>query len=132
MKLLTQLPAASLLLPNDADPCELHLPAVDSIALQFPKWTDGRAYSQAWLLRARQRFAGELVASGDVVVDMLPLLHRTGFTAVVLRADQSAQTAARLLNTFSGHYQADVHEALPAFARLGTPADAPRPTHAGA
>jgi uncharacterized protein (DUF934 family) len=132
MKLLSELPAGSLVLPNDTDPSELQLQAVQSIVLQFPKWTDGRAYSQAWLLRARHRFAGELVASGDVVVDMLPLLHRTGFTAVVLRADQSPQTAARLLHLFSSHYQADVHEALPAFARQGTPPLAPRQPHARA
>ena len=80
------------------------------VALHFPKWVDGRAYSQAHLLRARYRFAGEIRATGDVLVDMLPLLQRTGFDAVQLRADQSAEAARRALAFFPGHYQGDVAE----------------------
>jgi uncharacterized protein (DUF934 family) len=87
------------------------------IALHFPKWTDGRAYTQARLLRTRLRYQGELRATGDVVVDMLPLLHRTGFDAVQLRADQQQATAERVLQAFEAHYQADVHEARPLHAR---------------
>jgi uncharacterized protein (DUF934 family) len=87
------------------------------IALHFPKWTDGRAYTQARLLRTRLNFQGELRATGDVVVDMLPLLHRTGFDAVQLRADQQQATAERVLHAFEAHYQADVHEARPLHAR---------------
>ena len=64
----------------------------------FPKWADGRAYSQARLLRARYRFAGEIRATGEVLVDMLPLLARTGFDAVALRADQSQEFAERALS----------------------------------
>ncbi len=87
------------------------------IALHFPKWVDGRAYSQARLLRARWRYAGEIRATGEVLVDMLPLLARTGFDAVVLRADQSEDVARRALRFFPGHYQGDVDQALPLFAR---------------
>ncbi len=93
--------------------------AAPSISLRFAKWTDGRAYSQARLLRARLGYAGELRAVGDVVVDMLPLLARTGFDAVVLRADQKRSTADRVLLPFSAHYQADVNESRPAYARHG-------------
>jgi uncharacterized protein (DUF934 family) len=89
------------------------------ITLNFPKWTDGRAYSQAHLLRARLRYAGQIRAVGDVVADMAPLLHRCGFDAAVLRAGQSAATAERALSFFKplGHYQGDVIEARPLFVR---------------
>jgi uncharacterized protein (DUF934 family) len=87
------------------------------IVLHFPKWTDGRAYTQARLLRTRLGYQGELRATGDVVVDMLPLLHRTGFDAAHLRADQKLATAERVLLAFDAHYQADVHEARPLHAR---------------
>ncbi len=107
---------------NTQDTLELEadLPRLRLVVLQFPKWVDGRAYSQAHLLRSRYRFAGEIRAIGQVLVDMLPLLQRTGFDAVVLRADQSREAAERALNFFPGHYQGDVREHRPIFAR---PAD---------
>ncbi len=76
-----------------------------SVVLEFPKWTDGRAYSQAVLLRGRLRYAGELIARGEVLADMLPLLRRCGFDAVQLRADQKIETAQRALGWFDNHYQ---------------------------
>jgi uncharacterized protein (DUF934 family) len=88
------------------------------IALQFPKWTDGRAYSQARLLRSRYRYTGELRATGEVLVDMLPLLARTGFDAVVLRHDQSRAGGERALAFFAdGHYQGDTLVRAPRFRR---------------
>ena len=56
------------------------LPRFGLVVLHFPKWVDGRAYTQARLLRARYRFRGEVRATGDVLVDMVPLLARTGFS----------------------------------------------------
>ena len=109
-----------VVLANDVEVTEIapDLPRLALVALQFPKWTDGRAYSQARLLRARFRFAGEIRATGEVLVDMLPLLERTGFDAAVLRADQSLASARRVLGFFSaGHYQGDVIEPKPRFAR---------------
>jgi len=108
-----------VIVPNTIDIEALHddLPRWSLVALQFPKWTDGRAYSQARLLRARLRFSGEIRATGEVLVDMLPLLHRSGFDAVLMRADQSLDSAQRALRFFAGHYQGDVHESRPAFAR---------------
>ncbi len=95
------------MLANDADVLgqgdELH--RQPRLALQFPKWTDGRAYSQAVLLRGRLRYAGELVAVGDVLADMLPLLRRCGFDAVQMRADQKLETAQRALGFISTPYQ---------------------------
>jgi uncharacterized protein (DUF934 family) len=89
-----------------------------SIALVFPKWTDGRAYSQARLLRARYRFRGEIRATGEVLADMMPLLVRTGFDAAAMRADQSQEVAERALAFFAqGHYQGDAIEHRPRFRR---------------
>ena len=104
---------------NDLDTRELvaDLPRLGLIALQFPKWVDGRAYSQAHLLRSRYGFKGEVRAIGEVLVDMLPLLQRTGFDTLVLRADQSRDAAERALTFFPGHYQGDVQDNRPRFAR---------------
>ena len=93
------------------------LPRLALVVLNFPKWTDGRAYSQARVLRTRYRYTGEVRATGEVLVDMLPLLQRTGFNAVVLRADQSLEVAERALGFFPGYYQGDVNEHRPVFAR---------------
>jgi uncharacterized protein (DUF934 family) len=101
------LPAATLRWPNNEDVL-LHAKEVAKaavIALDFPSWTDGRAYSQAVLLRLRLKFAGELIATGEVLADMLPLLRRCGFTAVQMRGDQKLETAQRALGYFDGHYQ---------------------------
>ena len=87
------------------------------IALQFPKWVDGRAYSQARLLRSRYHYKGEVRATGEVLVDMLPLLARTGFDAVALRADQSREAAERALSFFPAHYQGDTSDNRPLFAK---------------
>lgn len=105
-------PADALALDNSADPAA-HADAVRAasvVVLSFPKWTDGRAYSQAVLLRARLRYRGEIRATGEVLVDMLPLLHRCGFDAVQLRPDQDPEAARRALGFFAGHYQADVRQ----------------------
>ena len=94
------------------------LPRLSLVALQFPKWIDGRAYSQAHVLRARLRYAGEVRAIGDVLVDMLPLLHRTGFSAVHLGADQKEASARRALAIVTDHYQGDVVQTRPLFSRI--------------
>jgi uncharacterized protein (DUF934 family) len=105
-------------LPNDADPQTLAVDfsRFDFIALVFPKWTDGRAYSQAHLLRSRLKYTGQLRATGEVLVDMVPLLQRTGFDAVVLKEGQSLEAAQRALGFFDGHYQRDVLIGQPVFA----------------
>ena len=109
-----------VLLPNTADVEALaaDLPRIALIALEFPKWVDGRAYSQAHVLRARLRYAGEVRATGEVVVDMMPLLQRSGFDAVVLREGERQSSAERALGFFpAGHYQGDVLQPDPLFAR---------------
>ena len=106
-------------LANDAEVEDLadDLPRLGLVALAFPKWTDGRAYSQARLLRSRLRYAGELRATGEVLADMLPLLARTGFDAVELRADQRQDVAERALRHFGAHYQGDTLDPRPLFGR---------------
>ena len=59
------------------------LPDLDRLALvslAFPAFSDGRSYSKAALLRSRHGFAGTLRAAGDVLIDQIPLMIRTGFT----------------------------------------------------
>lgn len=108
-----------LVIPNDADPIELaqRIQAADCIDLQFPKFTDGRAYSQAMLIRKRLGYKGELRATGDVLVDQLQLMQRAGFSAAVLRSDQDPSAAERMLALFSEFYQGDALQAAPRFAR---------------
>ena len=111
--------AVGVVLPNTVDVEDLaaDLPRLALVALQFPKWVDGRAYSQAHVLRARLRYTGELRAVGDVLVDMLPLLQRTGFDAVELRHDQQESSARRALSLVTDHYQGGLTEPRPLFAR---------------
>jgi uncharacterized protein (DUF934 family) len=111
--------AVGVHLANDQDIelLEADLPRLALVVLHFPKWVDGRAYSQARLLRSRYRFKGEVRAAGDVLADMAPLLHRTGFDAALLRHDQSIDVAERALGFFPGHYQGDVHDNRPLFAK---------------
>ena len=101
------LPAEALVLDNTTDVLTqaAALEGRQAVVLNFPKWTDGRAYSQATLLRSRLKFQGDLIAAGDVLVDMLPLLQRCGFSAVQLRADQNLDSARRALGFFDRHYQ---------------------------
>jgi len=108
-----------VVVPNDVDIEDIvdDLPRLALVVLQFPKWTDGRAYTQARLLRVRYRFRGEVRATGEALVDMVSLMQRTGFDAVVLRSDQSLDAAERALRFFPGYYQGDVSEPRPLFAR---------------
>ena len=89
MKLLSHsdtLSPADLQLANDADPLTQQLDGVHTIELHFPNFTDGRAFSQALMLRKRCGFAGDIRATGDVLVDQLSQMQRCGFSSAVLRA----------------------------------------------
>jgi uncharacterized protein (DUF934 family) len=123
-----------VLVPNDVDIEGLapDLPRLALVALQFPKMVDGRAYSQARLLRSRFRFTGQVRAIGDVIADMVLLLQRTGFDEVVLRGDQKIEHAERALTFFPGHYQGDLVEPRPLFARPADERRAPEFVQQGA
>lgn len=97
--------AKAITLANNEDPRSIDLNGVTRIDLQFPKFTDGRAYSQAFLLRRRLGFTGELRATGDVLIDQLVHMQRTGFDAAVLREGVDASAAQRQFERFAAFYQ---------------------------
>ena len=122
-----------LRLPNDADLNTLDLNGVARIELDFPKFTDGRAFSQAVVLRRRHGFVGDIRAGGDVRVDLLQQLSRCGFTSAVLPNTEAVKTGQQLLARFSGFYQGDALQAAPHFVQQATHAPvAPVPNSAGA
>ena len=93
------------------------LQGVERVELNFPKFTDGRAFSQAVLLRRRYRFAGDLRATGDVLIDQLLQMQRSGFSSAVLAPGIQADAAERQLARYQGFYQGDMLEPRPLFAR---------------
>lgn len=92
---------------NDENPLEADLDGITRVDLHFPKFSDGRAFTQAVMLRKRAGYTGEIRATGDVLVDQLQQMKRTGFDAAVLREDQDIEVAQRQLNRFDGFYQTD-------------------------
>jgi len=102
-------------LANDADPAAVSFDDIDRIDLHFPKFTDGRAFSQAFLLRRRLGFRGELRATGDVLIDQLVQMARTGFDVAVLREGVDIADARRQFERFSAFYQGDAVNTLPHF-----------------
>lgn len=104
-------------LANDANPLELDLTGITRIDLQFPKFTDGRAYSQAYLLRRRMGYQGELRATGDVLIDQLVQMSRTGFDVAVLREGVDVADAQRQFDRFKAFYQGDAVNTQPHFVR---------------
>lgn len=109
-------------LSNHADPAGLSLQGIEQIRLSFPKFTDGRAFSQAYLLRRRLGFKGDLCATGDVLVDQLLHMKRCGFSSAVLRADQNKDHARRQLSHFASYFQGDATHPQPLFTSEGASA----------
>ena len=108
-----------LAIANTEDPRSVSLDGVTRIDLHFPKFTDGRAFSQAFLLRRRLGFTGEIRATGDVLIDQLVQIERTGFDVAVLRADQNIDFAKAQFDRYRGFYQGDAVTVKPVFAREG-------------
>lgn len=106
-------------LPNTVNPVELaeDLPRLAVIALEFPKFADGRAYSQARLLRERYGYRGEIRAVGDVLRDQVLFMARSGFDAFELRADRSLEDALEAFGELSESYQPAVDQPLPLYRR---------------
>lgn len=88
-----------------ADEVAQLLDAVETVALEFPTFTDGRAYSTARLLREKYGYSGELRAVGDVLRDQLFFMQRCGFDVLELREDQDPHGALAALREFSVTYQ---------------------------
>jgi len=88
------------------------------IAVDFPKFADGRGYSIAYNLRARLGYVGELRAIGDVLRDQLFYMQRVGFDAFAPRPDKNIHDALKGLTDFSETYQISVDQKLPLFRRV--------------
>ncbi len=108
-------PVGVWLAPAD-DPAALgaDLAALALIAVHFPKFTDGRGYSTAALLR-RAGYAGELRAFGDVGRDQVFYLARVGFDAFALKAGADPHAALASFDDFTVKYQGAVDERAPLF-----------------
>lgn len=78
------------------------------IGVEFSKFTDGRGYSTARLLRERYGYDGELRAIGDILRDQLFFLRRVGFDAFSVRADKNIDAALAGLYDFTSTYQSAV------------------------
>jgi uncharacterized protein (DUF934 family) len=87
------------------------------VAVDFPKFSDGRGYSIAYNLRKRLGYTGELRAIGDVLRDQLFSMHRVGFDAYATRPDRSIHDALKGLTVFSETYQASVDVNEPLYRR---------------
>ena len=87
------------------------------IAVNFPRFADGRGYSIARLLRERHGYRGELRAVGDVQRDQLFYLMRCGFDAFALNAAEDSAELCAAFDDFSDAYQASVERPVPLFRR---------------
>jgi uncharacterized protein (DUF934 family) len=115
-------PIGVWLAPDD-DPGALsadleHLPV---IAVHFPKFTDGRGYSTAALLRTRHGYRGELRAFGDVGRDQLFYLARCGFDAFKLAPHRDPEAALASFAGFTVRYQGSVDDPAPLFRKRAAP-----------
>jgi uncharacterized protein (DUF934 family) len=94
-------------LPNAQRVADLaaDLGRLELIVLEFPKFVDGRAYSQARLLRERYRYKGELRATGDVLRDQLQFMQRCGFDAFEIAAANAVEIWRAAVNEIDVFYQ---------------------------
>ena len=111
--------ATGVIWPNDRDIAELapYLDRLALVALVFPAFKDGRAYSQARTLRERYRFRGELRATGDVLRDQFLLLHRAGFDAFEVKKPADARAFFEALQRYNVFYQPAADGAVSALRR---------------
>lgn len=103
--------ATGVRLANTDDPALLapHLAHIHLIELEFPKYTDGRAFSQAQLLRRRLGYCGEIRARGQVLRDQLRLMIRCGFDAMQVE-DPEVIADPEAVHDFSEHEFSDVYQ----------------------
>lgn len=112
--------AIGVWLASDERPEELKndLDRLPVIAVDFPRFADGRGYTIAHMLRDRLGYKGEVRAIGDVLRDQLFYLARVGFDAFAPRADRNIEEALKGLSDFSVKYQASWDEKNPLFRRV--------------
>jgi uncharacterized protein (DUF934 family) len=96
-----------VLWPNNRDLDELvpYLERLAAVALVFPSFRDGRAYSQARLLRERFQYRGELRATGQVLRDQFVFMLRAGFDAFEVKKQSDAEAFAQTVKRYSVFYQ---------------------------
>ena len=106
------------LMPDD-DPSALapFLKDIELIEISFPRYADGRGYSQAQLLRRRLGYKGELRAVGDVLRDQLLFMLRSGFDAFELGRSDAADAFAAACKEYSAFYQPAADGEVGVFAR---------------
>ena len=105
--LLTRSGKVGVIWPNNRDVDDL-VPFLDRlavVALVFPTFRDGRAYSQARLLRERHGYDGELRATGQVLRDQFVFMLRAGFDAFQVKKQADAEAFAVTANRYSVFYQ---------------------------
>ena len=102
---------------DEAEQLQPYLAVLPLIAVLFPSFRDGRGYSQAYLLRTRIGWTGELRAVGDVLRDQLSHMRQCGFDAFAVREDKSAEDALKGLNGMSVLYGRSAIEPRPLFRR---------------
>jgi len=103
---------------DELDPLLADLASLQLIALEFPRFTDGRAYSKARLLRERHGFRGELRAVGNVLRDQLFYMARCGINAFELQPGKSIEGALEAFGEYSVTYQAAADDPRPLFRRV--------------
>jgi uncharacterized protein (DUF934 family) len=110
---------AGVWLDSDQEPSALapYIEKLSLIAINFPKFVDGRGYSYARQLRDKYQYQGELRAIGDVLQDQLFYMKRCGFDSFAIREDKDAEHARLGLNAFTECYQAATDQPEPLFRR---------------
>jgi uncharacterized protein (DUF934 family) len=109
-------PVGVLLQPDDAvEVLAYDLPRLAAVALNFPKFRDGRAYSTAALLRTRFNFKGEIRALGDVLREQSREMVRCGFDSFIPSDGSSSQEWAAAAGRYRHVYQTAADDRAPAF-----------------
>ncbi|MDI1284967.1 MAG: DUF934 domain-containing protein [Reyranella sp.] len=98
-------PAVSLTNTDPVEDLAPHIGRLRLIVLDFPKFSDGRAYSQARLLRGRMGYLGELRATGGVLQDQIAFMLRCGFNSFESEQKGFGEALARARTVFSVVYQ---------------------------
>lgn len=116
--LLATFPLMGVRITSDKLPSDIpELERLALIAIEFPRFTDGRGYSIARQLRDRHRFSGELRAVGWVLRDQLFYLERCGFDAFELKPGKPLESALEAFGEFSATYQAAADDPRPHYRR---------------
>lgn len=90
---------------EELDPIASDVAGLPLVAVEFPKFTDGRGYTTARLLRERHGFDGELRAIGHVLRDQIFYMDRVGFDAYEIAPGKSLPDALEAFADFSVTYQ---------------------------